>query len=391
MNIKKAITNNLSLKIFAFLLSVSLWLYVYFVYGAGINKTSSFQIQTTNIPQDLSVSLSDKYIDVTFRAPMRIIDQVEKNMRVVIDLSNIGPGTFKRKIELSYPKEVEIIQIIPEEIEITVEKIVSKEFKIRGVIKGVIPSGNALGIPEITPSITTIQGTESVINTIKDVIIEINVDDVSSDIYGSSEVIVIGKDNKPIEGITISNRIVNFHLPILSSNITKVVPVLPTFIGNARFAITEVVVSPEIVKIIGNGEFVGKVNSLETEAINVEGLAKDSTFHVKLKIPEGIISEPDTVEVKVKVEEIITKILNDVNVNILNLKEDLKVSLDTETVQISISGRKSIIESIDLVEAQIDLKGFDIGEYKIKIQIKGIPDTVLLRIYPEEAIVKITK
>ena len=105
VNIKKAITNNLGLKIFALILSILLWCYIYFVYGAKINKTASIQVQVTNVPQDLSVSLSNNYIDVVFAAPVRIIEQVEKNIRIVMDLSGIGPGTFTRKINVEAPKE----------------------------------------------------------------------------------------------------------------------------------------------------------------------------------------------------------------------------------------------------------------------------------------------
>ncbi len=391
MNFRKVISNNLSLKIFALIISVSLWLYVYFVYGARINKTASIQIQTLNIPQELSVSLSSKYIDITFTAPARIIEQVEKSIRAVMDLSNIGPGTFKRKVDIVYPKEAEIIKIDPEEVEITVEKIISKEFKIKGIIKGKTTPGNALGTPELTPSVITIQETESLVNSIKEVIIEINVDNASSDIYGSAEVIVVGKDNKPIEDLTISNKIVNFHLPIISSNISKIVPAIPTFTGYSKFAIVEVKVFPEIVKIRGSGELVGKINSIETEAINIDGLSKDSTFQAKLKIPEGLTSEPEVVEVQIRVEEIITKTLNNVKIKILNLKDGLKVNLDTNVVQVSITGRKSVVESIKSIEAQIDLKEFDVGDYRIGIQVKDIPSTVFIRIYPEEITLKITK
>ena len=391
MNIKKAITNNLGLKIFALFLSMLLWLYIYYVYGAKINKTASIQVQVINVPQDLSVSLSDNYINVTFAAPVRIIEQVEKNIRIVMDLSNIGPGTFKRKINIDAPKEAEIISLNPDEIEITVEKIITKEFPIRGVMNGKVANGNIVGTPEITPQVVTVQGIESIVNSIKEAIVEINIEDATSDIYGSSEVKLINKFNEPIEDLIISSRIANFHVPIISSDVTKFVPVIPEFNGHSKLAIRGVKITPEIVKITGKGEAISKISSIETEPINIDDLSENISVNAKLKTPESIKIEPSSVTVEITVEEEITVSFDNVSVKTINLQEGLKASLDFEDVKVVITGRKSIVENIKSVEAQIDLKGLNAGEYMLRVTIKNIPNSILVRIYPEKINVKITR
>lgn len=391
MNIKKVFTNNLGLKILAITLSILLWLYVYFVYGAKINKTASIQVQVVNIPQNLAVSLSDNYINVEFTAPARIVEKVEKNIRIVMDLSNIGPGTFKRKIEVDSPKEVEIISVTPSEIEVTVERIITKEFPIRGVTKGKVAIGNILGSPKITPNIITVQGVESVVNSIKEAIVEINIDGASSDIYGSSEVKIINKASEPIEDLIISSKIVNFHVPIISSDITKFVPVIPEFSGYSKSAIKEVKISPEIVKIKGKGEVISKIDSIETEPVNIEGLSENITITVKLKIPKDVTVEPISVSIEITVEEEITLTFDKVSVEIVNLEEGLKAVLETQIVKVVITGRKSIVGNIKSIEAQIDLKELDVGEYTLDVKLKDISPSLFVKIYPEKINVKITK
>lgn len=390
MNIKKAITNNLGLKIFALILSILLWCYIYFVYGAKINKTASIQVQVTNVPQDLSVSLSDNYINVTFAAPARIADQVEKNIRIVMDLSNIGPGTFTRKINVDSPKEVEIISVNPDEIEISVEKIITKEFPIRGVMDGKLANGNIIGKPEITPQVVTVQGVESIVNSIKEAIVEINIDNATSDIYGSSEIKLINKSNEQIEDLIMSSRIASFHVPVISSDVTKFVPVIPEFNGHSKFAIKEVKITPQIAKITGKGEIISKIDSIETEPINIDGLSENISINPKLKALEGLKIEPTSVTVEITVEEEITVTFDNIPVQTINLKEGLKASLDVETVKVIIAGRKSILESIKSIEAQLDLKGLNTGEYILSVSIKNIPNSIYVRIYPEKINVKIT-
>ncbi|HOJ16148.1 MAG TPA: CdaR family protein [Caldisericia bacterium] len=391
MNIKKAISNNLSLKILALILSILLWFYIYFVYGAKINKTASIQVQLINVPQDLSVNLSSNYIDVVFAAPVRIIEQVEKNIRIVMDLSGIGPGTFTRKINVEAPKEAEIISINPDEIEITIERIITKEFSIRGVINGSVANGNIIGKPEIIPQVVTVQGVESIVNSVKEAIVEINVDGATSDIYGSSEIKLINKSNERIEDLIMSSRIASFHVPVISSDLTKFVPVIPKFKGYPKLAIKEVKITPQIVKITGKGEIISKISSIETEPINIDGLSENISINNNLILPEGLKVEPISVKVEITVEAEITVAFDNVLVKTINLKDGLKASLDVETVKIVITGRSSIVENVKSLEAQLDLNGLDTGEYILSVKIKNIPDSLYVRIYPEKINVKITK
>ncbi|MDD5689901.1 MAG: CdaR family protein [Caldisericia bacterium] len=391
MNIKKAISNNLSLKILALILSILLWFYIYFVYGAKINKTASIQVQLINVPQDLSVNLSSNYIDVVFAAPVRIIEQVEKNIRIVMDLSGIGPGTFTRKINVEAPKEAEIISINPDEIEITIERIITKEFSIRGVINGSVANGNIIGKPEIIPQVVTVQGVESIVNSVKEAIVEINVDGATSDIYGSSEIKLINKSNERIEDLIMSSRIASFHVPVISSDLTKFVPVIPKFKGYPKLAIKEVKITPQIVKITGKGEIISKISSIETEPINIDGLSENISINNNLILPDGLKVEPISVKVEITVEAEITVAFDNVLVKTINLKDGLKASLDVETVKIVITGRSSIVENVKSLEAQLDLNGLDTGEYILSVKIKNIPDSLYVRIYPEKINVKITK
>jgi len=391
VNIKKAISNNLSLKILALILSILLWFYIYFVYGAKINKTASIQVQLINVPQDLSVNLSSNYIDVVFAAPVRIIEQVEKNIRIVMDLSGIGPGTFTRKINVEAPKEAEIISINPDEIEITIERIITKEFSIRGVINGSVANGNIIGKPEIIPQVVTVQGVESIVNSVKEAIVEINVDGATSDIYGSSEIKLINKSNERIEDLIMSSRIASFHVPVISSDLTKFVPVIPKFKGYPKLAIKEVKITPQIVKITGKGEIISKISSIETEPINIDGLSENISINNNLILPEGLKVEPISVKVEITVEAEITVAFDNVLVKTINLKDGLKASLDVETVKIVITGRSSIVENVKSLEAQLDLNGLDTGEYILSVSIKNIPDSLYVRIYPEKINVKITK
>jgi YbbR domain-containing protein len=308
-----------------------------------------------------------------------------------MDLSGIGPGTFTRKINVEAPKEAEIISINPDEIEITIERIITKEFSIRGVINGSVANGNIIGKPEIIPQVVTVQGVESIVNSVKEAIVEINVDGATSDIYGSSEIKLLNKSNEHIEDLIMSSRIASFHVPVISSDLTKFVPVIPKFKGYPKLAIKEVKITPQIVKITGKGEIISKISSIETEPINIDGLSENISINNNLILPEGLKVEPISVKVEITVEAEITVAFDNVLVKTINLKDGLKASLDVETVKIVITGRSSIVENVKSLEAQLDLNGLDTGEYILSVKIKNIPDSLYVRIYPEKINVKITK
>jgi YbbR domain-containing protein len=254
-----------------------------------------------------------------------------------------------------------------------------------------VANGNIIGKPEIIPQVVTVQGVESIVNSVKEAIVEINVDGATSDIYGSSEIKLINKSNERIEDLIMSSRIASFHVPVISSDLTKFVPVIPKFKGYPKLAIKEVKITPQIVKITGKGEIISKISSIETEPINIDGLSENISINNNLILPEGLKVEPISVKVEITVEAEITVTFDNVLVKTINLKDGLKASLDVETVKIVITGRSSIVENVKSLEAQLDLNGLDTGEYILSVKIKNIPDSLYVRIYPEKINVKITK
>jgi YbbR domain-containing protein len=390
MNLKKLILNNSGIKIFSVILAISLWLYIYFLYGAAISKSASIQIQTLNISESYQATLNNNFISITYRAPARIIDQAEKKIRATMDLSGIGPGTYKIKPVLTHPKEVEIESSNSEEILVTIEKVITKEFTIKAIKKGVLLSGIISGEAVLNPAKISINGLESLVNSINEVIVEINIENASSDIYGSSEVKIIDKNNETVDKINLSNRIINFHIPITSSDITKSVPVIPQYKGNPESIIKSINVTPQIITIRGKGEILSKITSLFTENIDIDKLNKNTTFYVNLILPEGVKreSENNKITVEIIVEEEIIKTFEDVQIKIINLNEDLEAILSINSITIVINGRKSIIDELDSIEAFIDLSGLKSGEHSINVQIKNIPNTITYKLYPEK--IKVT-
>jgi len=391
MNLKKLILNNSGIKIFSVILAVSLWLYIYFLYGAAISKSASIQIQTLNISESYQATLNNNFISITYRAPARIIDQAEKKIRATMDLSGIGPGTYKIKPVLTHPKEVEIESSSSEEILVTIEKVVTKEFTVKALKKGTLPPGVISGEVVLSPAKISVNGLESIVSSINEVVVEINIEEnVSSDIYGSSEVKIINKNNEVVDKVNLSSRIISFHIPIISSDITKSVPVIPQYKGNPESVIKSVNVTPQIITIRGKGEILSKITSIFTEDIDIDKLNKNTIFNVNLILPEGVKRESENTRISIEiiVEEEIIKTFEDVQVKIINLNEDLQATLSINSITIVINGRKSIIEKLNSIEAFIDLSGLKPGEYSINVKIKNIPSTITYKLYPEK--IKVT-
>jgi YbbR domain-containing protein len=89
----------------------------------GSVTLSGLPVQVTGLAEDLSARLSPEAVDVIISGPVPLLDRLaEGDMRVVVDLSGVGEGTyqFAPKVVLPIP-ELRVESILPSSIEVVVE------------------------------------------------------------------------------------------------------------------------------------------------------------------------------------------------------------------------------------------------------------------------------
>ncbi|MFO7607246.1 MAG: CdaR family protein [Desulfurivibrionaceae bacterium] len=130
---------NLVLKLVSFFFAVFLW---YFVVGEDkIDTTLYIPLEITNLPQNLVISNQfRKQLEVTVNGPRGLVRSISgKDITRPVDLSNVQPGNHVIKntpesIEL--PNSIQIQNIRPANISLTIDRLVKKELPIKPVLEG---------------------------------------------------------------------------------------------------------------------------------------------------------------------------------------------------------------------------------------------------------------
>lgn len=130
---------NLILKLVSLFFAIFLW---YFVVGEDkIDTTIYVPLEITNLPQDLVISNQfRKQLEVTINGPRGLVRSVaSQHITRPVDLTNAQPGNHVIKNtpeSIKLPNGVQIQNIRPANITLTIDRLLKKELPIKPVLKG---------------------------------------------------------------------------------------------------------------------------------------------------------------------------------------------------------------------------------------------------------------
>lgn len=391
ISLRRFATHNLFLKIFSLVLAILVWAYVSFVFGAKVTNSSVVQIQMQNAPPQYQISLEQEEVEITFEAPSNTIDAHSKNISVYLDFTDIQSGSYTMKPIVDTPSEVSILRIDPPFIEVTVEEIITKDFPVKIILTGNLQSGNISGEPTLSPEVVHISGTESAMNAIHNVFVEVDISNASTDILSHAKVKALDNTNQSIPGLTIEPESVQISVPVLNTDISKVLPIVPTIQGNPQGTITEIQVEPYVVTVSGDINIIEPLQSLQTQPIDINGINQTISQQVDILLPQGVVVVPDrkSVLVTIAIEPMNSIVLEDVQISILNLPFDFNYSLEFPSLHLKVFGPASKLTQLDSIEAFIDVKDFETGSHSVQIQLRNVPQGVVVQTIPEKVIIEL--
>lgn len=128
------------------------------------------------------------------------------------------------------------------------------------------------------------------------------------------------------------------------------------------------------VTITGEESTIKKIDSIDTEPIDLSKLDASKKVNVKLKMPEDIVSVVNNVDVDVIIDskKSVSKTLN-IPIETLNLSKDYTAKLYSEKVEVTVVAKEDNIKLIKEsdIKATVDLKEVKEGENEIEIKVEG--------------------
>ncbi len=170
---KKAIIDNIGLKITAVILSLILWV---FVTSRGQSEVSlDVPIEFRNIPPGLEiVSQSAKVIGLNMRGQERLLKNIRPtDLAVSLDLSNAKPGEntfYIHRDDVRLPSHVTVSNINPSSVKVVTEETMRKTVKIVPIVIGEPEKEFIVKSVTVTPPTIEVEGVKrelSRIHTVK--------------------------------------------------------------------------------------------------------------------------------------------------------------------------------------------------------------------------------
>lgn len=385
MNFLKKVVKLLPIFFMALVLAIIVW--VSSVTSSDPNEVVSY---STSVPitvlgqnPDLVImKQSNTSLTVTLRAPRSVHEKIARNFRLItaqINLSGLGSGDYSLAPELNTSsfKPVQVIEMNPNRIDISLEKMEQKSLEITINTSGSLPVSYEASEPVLSTNEVQIVGPQSLVKQVASVVGNIDLTNATSSISRNVSLRAIDKRGNPVDGVNISPSTVSAEVAIkqLVGYRNVFIKIVTTGTIAQGYHLTSLVVSPPNVTIYASDPDLAENMPafLDTEPINLTGAYEDFNLNITLQLQDGIVvvGNPE-VTVHIGIEAIQSSIqLLAVPVEIINMTNGLKVNLSPDTVDLYVSGPMNLLEQLVAgdIKVVIDLKDRIPGTYQLTPEI----------------------
>ncbi|MCD8554222.1 YbbR-like domain-containing protein [Seleniivibrio sp.] len=165
------IITNTHLRIISVVLAICLWLYI--VTGEFQEISLYVPVKLTNIPEGSVAVTDENLINVMAKGPKFLVNNKQFNkVQIAIDVSKIESGTKSVYInpeDVQMPAGIEVTNIHPKTIDVTVDSLVKKQMKVTPTFVGEPMPGYKIGSVVIKPETVEINAAMSKIRGLKSI------------------------------------------------------------------------------------------------------------------------------------------------------------------------------------------------------------------------------
>ena len=416
------------IKICCVIAAFALWLFI----SSTENPLTAYKLQ--NIPvqllntnvltqsnlvlvpgQDLTTSLNIKGASTSI-----ILGKKAEDFTLVADLSAYALKSGEQMIPIEIRKSPDNITVVNSNslfIKVNLDKRIESNLPINVITSGKPKEGFYASEPETSQSNAKVVGGSKFVNEVKKILVEVNVQDVESNIAKTYTLKPVDAAGKEVKGVAVNPVQIDVKMPIRQ---TKAVGVKVKTIGtlNPKFTLKSIKVQPEQFDVTGSVDALSKVENLNTEAIDLSKINKSTTMDVKVVIPGGLslVSGTALVKAEVNLDEVVKKDQNEAvkkdqnevvkknidevvqkklsqDIKYINLDEKYQVKLEKNNESLMVSGKQAVINSLDLtkVGAVVDLANLAEGEHTVKVAASMPEGVNLVSQDLEKILVTITK
>jgi YbbR domain-containing protein len=402
IDLRRVLTGDLPLKIAAIGVALLLWVSAMRALPPP-EVTAAFDgrvaVERPEVPEGyvLRADLGD--VGVMLRGPDPVLAGLRvEQLRATLDLEEVIPGPEEQpapvRVEVA-DERVAVVSVEPATIAVRLERRTERVLPVQARFANSPPGGFQAGTLTFRPSEVAVSGPESLVGRVTAVLATVRFGDAVVDLSQDVRPVPVDAGGEPVEGVEVDPAGVNISVPLVSTATTRTVPVTPRLRGDPAtgYWVARVSVDPIVVTVSGERALVEPIDRVDTEPIEIGGLAADRTFTVALARPEGItIVGPTEITIRVSVVTLVgTRPFPLVAVRVVGLREGLTAETSPETTSVVLGGAVPTLSSLGAgsVVATVDVSGRGPGTYTLPVAIVPPGGTSVESLQPSQVTVTI--
>lgn len=392
---KKSLTNNIGLKLLAFLFAFMLWLLVVNIDDPVDTKTfDSIPVTiehaevVTQDQRSYQVLDGTDTVSVTVSATRSVLEKISaENIVATADMRELYLES-QIPIEITIPGyEFESATANPRNVQVKIEQNKSDTFPITVTTTGTVRDGYVLGNVQADPERVTVNGPESVIDRISKVVAQVNVSGLSEDSSIDAVLTYYDSDNNEISAEQLANNLGTTGVKVnVTLYHTARIPVTVDTSGVTAadgYSISEVTWTPEEIQLAGEEEVLDALEGIRipADAVDITSISQrtEQTVDITPYLPEGtrlVDENGNNILVTARVAREGTKSFDIPvgSITVDNLSDSLTVSGygSGDDLEVHIGGPQEQLNSLQLSDlaVSIDLKDCTkAGDYEVPVTI----------------------
>lgn len=293
------------LKIVCLLLAIILWFLIINEQNPVSEGSYTVPVVIENLDSQYITSNVPKTVYVRLSGPRNTIINVgPSDIKAYIDLADAQEGDMDVPIRIEIPSGTELKKQSMATAKIIVDVYAVREFNLTPHLVGKMDKDSFISNLKIVPEKVVVSGARRLIQKVDKAVVEIPVGDKNEDFSLMAQIHLLAADGSKVDGLEMTPWQSNLRVSIGHNAASKKVPVHVTSYGTVSDGVTlkALKADPDEVEVRGDANVLQGVSRIDLTPVNVQGLAEDKEWKILVSPINGVIVNPDVVDVTATVE-----------------------------------------------------------------------------------------
>lgn len=342
-----------------------------------VNGLSDSLVLVTRLP-DGSVSISGP--------ESRVDDVRSSDLGLSIDLGDIDePGTYRQRVSVSKPDNVNAESLEPREIQIQIEEYVTQNFPLEYIVTQEPDDPRQISSASPIVSEVTVSGSSSAMSRVGKVLLPITVAQQTENFQSIFVPYAVDAAGQRVSEVSILPNQVSAYVELETRG--KLVSVIPDVVGSPAegYSVQQRFAVPDTILVDGPEDILKPLLVVNTSPVDISGATESVSQRVTIVgLPDGVtVVDPQEgmVEVRIAIEDTTNtaQTIPSLPVEIVGLDPTLSAQLDQTTVSITIDAPQSVLQSLAATDIVVRVSAAELGPgvYEVEIEV-SVPESVTL-------------